>query len=281
MMEMERLPKVSPSRVVTVKLGGSAMDDEIVVHQLAEDISFLISPQLNFIVVHGGGKEISREMEIQGIKTVKVAGLRITDDATMAIVERVMSRINDRICGIFAEHSVRTEKVMGSDGLLLCKKLAPVAISQKGQKEHVDLGRVGEVERVFPEPLRRIIGKSIVPIVAPLGRSSDGLALNVNADTAAGSIAGASSDEFILLTDVEGVIVPGTDVVRVAESLRISDIRKLIEVGVIREGMLPKVEACIHAIESGVKSAMIINGLGDHPLKAALAGERIGTRILP
>lgn len=271
---------ISAGRTITVKLGGSAMDDDDVVHQLAEDVSSL-QGQMKFIVVHGGGKAISREMDAKGIKTVKVAGLRITDDATMAVVESVMEKTNDAICAIFKEHGVKAQKVLGSDGLIQCSKMQPADVKEGWSARKVDLGRVGSVDKVFPEKLAPILSAGIVPVVSPYGRMPDGTTMNVNADTAAGSIAGACSDEFVLLTDVEGVIVPGTDEVRVVKSLTIDQTRQMISAGVIRDGMLPKIEACTHAIKSGVKVAMIVNGLGEHPLKAALAGEGTGTRILP
>ena len=115
----------SPNRTITVKLGGSAMDDDDVVHQLAEDISSFSPAKTRFIIVHGGGKAISRETEARGIKTTKVSGLRITDDATMQVVEAVMSKTNDAICDILKGHGMNAQKVLGSDGLLLCKKMAP------------------------------------------------------------------------------------------------------------------------------------------------------------
>lgn len=268
-------------KTVTVKLGGSAMDDEEVIHRLAEDMSSLLEQRMMFVIVHGGGKEITKEMEAAGMAPVKVGGLRATDDATMAIVERVMERINDRTCQIFKEHGVRAEKVLGSDGLLLCKKLPPMTIHEKGQKKTVDLGRVGYVEKVFPEKLLSILRSGTVAIVSPFGRAPEGQTLNVNADTAAGSIAGACTDEFVLLTDVEGVIVPGTDGPYIAGKLTLHQVNKFIEAGVIKEGMLPKVEACVSAIQSGVKSTRIVYALGEHPLIDAMSPEPIGTQILP
>jgi acetylglutamate kinase len=265
-------------KIITIKLGGSAMDDDNVVHQLAEDIS---SGAAAFIVVHGGGKAISREMDAKGIKTAKVSGLRITDDATMAVVEEVMAKTNEAICRTLGEHGVKAAKILGSDGLLLCKKMPPAKVKEGGREKKIDLGRVGSIEKVFPEKLMKLLGAGTVPVVSPYGRTAGGLTMNVNADTAAGSIAGACSDEFILLTDVEGVIVPGTDEMHIARSLTLAQIGKLVEAGVIKDGMLPKVEACTHAVKSGVKVARIVNGLGDHPLKAVLSGAEIGTQIVP
>lgn len=268
-------------KVITVKLGGSAMDEDRAIHDLAEDISALVKKKLMFVVVHGGGKEISREMVRSGIAPEKVAGLRITDDATMKIVEKVMGEINDRICGIFEEHRVQSRKVLGSEGLLECRKLPPKIVHEGNVRRQVDLGRVGFVEKVHSEKISGLIQSSVVPIVSPIGRTLEGLTMNVNADTAAGSIAAACSDEFLLLTDVEGVIVPGTDGPYVAKELTLHQINKLIDAGVITEGMLPKVEACISAIENGIKSTRIAYGLADHPLLDATSAEPIGTMILP
>jgi acetylglutamate kinase len=272
--------KGSFERIITVKLGGSAMDDDDVVHQLAEDVSEA-DPKIGFIIVHGGGKAITREMDARGIKTVKVAGLRVTDDASMSVVESVMGKTNDSICAILKEHGAKAVKIIGSDGLIESEKMPPAKAKEGGQDKTVDLGRVGSVSKINPGEIEDALAKGSIPVVSPYGRTKGGLTLNINADTAAGSIAGACSDEFILLTDVEGIIVPGTDVVNVASELTLKQIAKLIGSGVIKDGMLPKVEACEHAIKSGVKSARIVNGLGEHPLKSVLAGEEIGTLILP
>jgi acetylglutamate kinase len=269
------------AKAVVVKLGGSAMDEESVVHVLAEDISSLLKQKMMFVIVHGGGKEISREMEAAGIAPTKVGGLRVTDGPTMDIVEHVMERINDRICRVFQEHGVKAQKVLGSDGLLLCRKLPPMTVHEGGVKKLVDLGKVGFVEKVHPDKLEALMRSGIIPIVTPIGRDAEGQVLNVNADTAAGSIAGACAQEFILLTDVEGVIVPGTDGPRIADKLNLHQINKLIEAGAIREGMLPKLEACVGAIDNGVKSTRIVYGLGEHPLLGAMSSEPAGTQIVP
>jgi len=268
-------------KVVVVKLGGSAMDEDSVIHVLAEDISSLLKQNLMFVVVHGGGKDISREMETAGIAPVKIGGLRVTDCATMDIVERVMERINDHMCKVFEEHGVKAQKVLGSDGLLACKKLPPMTVHEGGTKRLVDLGLVGFVEKVHPEAIEALLKSGTIPIISPIGRTSEGQILNVNADTAAGSIAGACAEEFILMTDVEGVIIPGTDGPRIADKLTLHQINKLIEAGAIREGMLPKLEACVGAIDNGVKSTRIVYGLGEHPLLDALSPEPAGTQIVP
>ncbi len=267
-------------KVITVKLGGSTIDSEEVLHQLAEDIGYLSEQQLTFVVVHGAGKEISREMESSGIRPVKIAGLRVTDNATMTVVERVMNLVNDRICSILQGHGLPAEKVLGVDGLLLCKKLTSVKDDENGIEREVDLGRVGFVERVFPEILENLLNDGKTPVVAPYGCDAEGLSFNINADTAAGSIAGACSDEFILLTDVDGVVISTSGKPQIAKSLTVSEVKKLIEAEIIQGGMLPKVEACIHALDSGVKVARIVNGFADHPLRATVLQAAIGTRII-
>ena len=274
------LTSVSKNKVVTIKLGGSAMDETSVIHQLAQDISVLKKDSMDFIVVHGGGKGITREMEARRVKPKKIAGLRVTDDATMSIVESVMKKINAQICNIFESNRVAVKPVIGSDGLLICEKLPPAVSVESGKEKKIDLGRVGIVTKVVEEYLLDAIENDIVPIVAPYGRGYDGVTLNVNADSAAGSIAGVSSDEFILLTDVDGIIVGSAAGQKIAEILTISEISNLKKEGVIRDGMIPKAEACIHAIESGVKSARIVNGLNSHPLLRIFKEKDVGTRIL-
>lgn len=270
----------SNQKIVTVKLGGSTMDDERVIHQLAEDVFHLQKGSLRFVVVHGGGKEITRRMSDAGLSTKKVSGLRITDDPTMEIVEQVMRETNKEICVIFRGSGLIPAPIVGSDGLLICKKKPPVKVKDGNSESLVDLGRVGSVAKVEPSIVLDAIGKGRVPIIAPLGRDESGMTLNVNADTAAGSIAGACSEEFVLLTDVDGIFLPDSGRMRVVSELRTSEVMALIEEGVITGGMLPKVEACMHALKSGVKMARIVNGTRQHALKSAFAGGAVGTRIL-
>ena len=268
------------AKIITVKLGGSAMDEEKVIHQLAEDISFLLKKKIGFIIVHGGGKEISREMEAKGITPKKIAGLRVTDDATMTIVERAMKKINSQICEIVEKYGVPASPVMGASGLLLCERLPPASSIEAGIAEKVDLGRVGKVIKVNAKHLKDLIGKGAVPIVAPYGIDAKGITLNVNADSAAGSIAGACSDEFVLLTDVDGILINVSGKSMIQKMLSVTDVQRLMRDGVLREGMIPKAEACMNALASGVKRARIVNGLKDHPLMAAFSDESLGTTIV-
>lgn len=267
-------------RVVTVKLGGSTTDERSVIEQLSQDVAHLKQSGYSFIIVHGGGKEISREMDARGIRPKKVAGLRITDDATMEAVEIVMNRMNDEICGIMRSLGLSAVKVIGADGLLICdrKELAPS--EEDGKEVLVDLKRVGAVRQVRSEILSEILRQGKVPVVAPYGQGDNGLSLNVNADTAAGSIAGATSKELILLTDVEGVALSDAEG-RLADALTVAETRDLIDRGIIHGGMIPKIEACIHAIQCGVSTARIVNGFTDHPLRKVFSDNSIGTKILP
>lgn len=266
--------------IVTVKLGGSTTDERGVIEHLSQDVAQLRQAGYTFIIVHGGGKEISREMDARGIRPKKVAGLRITDDATMEVVELVMNRMNDQICSIMRSLGLPAVKVIGADGLLICDRKGPVPSEENGENVPVDLKRVGSVRQVRPEVLSDIIGQGKVPIVAPYGRGDDGMALNVNADTAAGSIAGATSEELILLTDVDGVVLSAAEG-RLAETLTIAETMELIDSGTIHGGMIPKIEACIHAIRCGVSAARIVNGFADHPLKRTFSEDSIGTKIIP
>jgi len=263
-------------RIVTVKLGGSAMDDEKVIRQLAEDMHQLMSDNLAFVIVHGGGKAITREMDAAGVTPMKIAGLRITDDATMTVVETVMIRINKHVCDVLNSLGVLAESVIGADGLLLCEKAPPADASD----DRIDLGRVGSVCEVNAEILMKIIAKNHVPVIAPFGKDASGTKLNVNADTAAGSIAGACSDEFILLTDVDGIYVGSHVDGEPMVELTLREIEELTQKGIIKDGMIPKTEACAHALKSGVELARIVNGLKDHPLLAIFSDNPVGTRII-
>lgn len=266
-------------RIITVKLGGSTMDVRRVIAELAEDVAYLQKDDIRFVIVHGGGKEITRRMDKAGLAPKKVAGLRITDDITMRIVEQVMRETNEEICGIFRSAGAMPEGMIGSDGLLICERKPPVAVKSGLSEELVDLGRVGEVVRVEAGMIFDSISKGFVPIIAPLGRDMSGVTLNVNADTAAGSIAGACSEEFILLTDVDGILLRGPGGMRPADELKISEIKDLIADGTITEGMLPKTEACLQALASGVRTARIANGLQEHALRSVFSRNPPGTRI--
>ncbi|MEM2839679.1 MAG: acetylglutamate kinase [Thermoplasmata archaeon] len=270
----------SNPKIVTVKLGGSTMDDEGVIHRLAEDVRYLQKSSLRFVIVHGGGKEITRRMSDAGIETKKVSGLRITDEATMEIVEQVMREINKDICRIFEASGLIPEPAIGSDGLLICEKKPPVKVGNGLSESLVDLGRVGSVVKVESGIILDAIGRGHVPIIAPLGKDASGKTLNINADTAAGSIAGACSEEFVLMTDVDGILLADSEGMRVVSELRASEIPILIEKGIITEGMLPKVEACLHALKSGVRTARIVNGTRQHALKSAFEDGAVGTKIL-
>ncbi|HDP96154.1 MAG TPA: acetylglutamate kinase [Euryarchaeota archaeon] len=265
---------------ITVKLGGSTTDERRVIEQLSQDVAQLLQSGYAFIIVHGGGKEISRVMDERGIRPRKVAGLRVTDDATMAVVEQVMNKMNDEICSVMRSIGLSAVKVIGAEGLLICDRKGPVQAEESGKTVSVDLMRVGTVRHVKSEILSEILRQGKVPVVAPYGQGDDGMTLNVNADTAAGSIAGATSEELILLTDVDGVVASRAEG-RPAHTLTVAETRDLIDKGVIHGGMLPKIEACIHAIECGVSAARIVNGFADHPLKRALSENSIGTKISP
>lgn len=280
-MRLGELSISESSGIFTVKLGGKTLDEDRVLAHLAEDISKLSWMGYRFLIVHGGGNEISLEMKRLGIEPVKVSGLRVTDDEIMSLVERVMNRVNDQIRLKLESYGLKGERVIGADGLLACEKLSPLKASEGDEEKLIDLGRVGEVKKVFPEKLDEVFGTGKIPVIAPYGMGGDGLTLNINADTAAGSIAGACSDGIIFITDVDGVLVPGAQGEVIADKLSISDVQELRAKGVIHGGMIPKVEACIHAIESGVRSARIVNGFADHPLLRALSDDPIGTVILP
>jgi acetylglutamate kinase len=273
------LSQHSNRKIVTVKLGGSTMDDERAIRYLAEDVVYLQGKDLRFAIVHGGGKEITRRMADAGLTPKKVAGLRITDDATMEIVEEVMREANKEICSIFRSVGVVPEPISGADGLLVCERKPPVLVDDGGSKKFVDLGRVGQVVRVESHIVLEAIERGRVPIIAPIGKDKSGMTLNINADTAAGSIAGACSEGFVLLTDVDGIYIPGPNGAQLAPELRISEIQDLVAKGIIKEGMLPKTEACVHAINSGVKTAWIANGLKRYALRSVLSGQDHGTKI--
>ncbi len=279
----EALPYIQrfAGRVFVVKYGGHAMIDEKLKRSFARDVCLLRAVGIHVVVVHGGGPQINQTLRDMGIKSTFRGGHRVTDDATMNVVEMVLGgQVNSEIVGLIAGQGGRAVGLSGKDALLLtASRKAPVdATAENGENILVDLGRVGVVEMVRPQVLIDLFSKGYIPVVAPIARSEDGEALNVNADTAAGRIASALlAAKFVLMTDVEGVKDSAGNLTR---SLYAKQAREMIAQEVITGGMIPKVECALAAVEGGVEKVHIVDGRVVHALLLEIFTDQgIGSEI--
>ena len=274
----EALPYIQRFRdhVMVVKYGGSAMTDARLRHGFARDVVLLKAVGMEPVIVHGGGPEISSNLEKAGIETRFVGGLRVTDAAAMRVVEETLAEVNRGIVASIAAHGGVAQGFVGAGfagggGMLTARKLPP----REGGE---DLGQVGEVMRVSPALADFAHRRSAVPVVAPIGVGEDGLSYNINADAAAAGISThLKAEKLILLTNTPGLLdEDGGLIVEIAWS----EVEALVERGVIHGGMLPKVACAFDSVRNGVHSAHIIDGRVEHALLLELlTDEGVGTMI--
>jgi len=263
----EALPHMQryDEETVVVKYGGHAMGEEAMAKSFARDVVLMEQTAINPVVVHGGGPQIGEMLKRLGIKSQFADGLRITDAATIEIVEMVLAgSINKQIVGFINEAGGKAVGLCGKDGnMVKARKLSrPVADPGSNIEKVIDLGFVGEPETVDTTVLNQIVGEGLIPVLAPLATSNDGTTYNVNADTFAGAIAGAlKAKRLLLLTDVPGVLDKSKNLIK---QLSADDARALIADGTISGGMIPKVETCIYALEAGVEGVVILDGKVPH-----------------
>jgi acetylglutamate kinase len=263
----EALPHMQryDEEIVVVKYGGHAMGEEEMAKSFARDIVLMEQTAINPVVVHGGGPQIGEMLKRLGIKSEFAAGLRVTDAATIEIVEMVLAgSINKQIVGYINGAGGKAVGLCGKDGnMVVARKATRSMVDPDSNIEKIiDLGFVGEPEKVDTMVLEQILGRDLIPVLAPLATSKDGVTYNVNADTFAGAIAGAlKAKRLLLLTDVPGVLDKSKSLIK---ELSINDARALIADGTISGGMIPKVETCIYALEAGVEGVVILDGKVPH-----------------
>lgn len=268
-------------RTVVVKYGGHAMGDADLAAKFARDIVLLKQAGVNPIVVHGGGPQIGSMLKRLNIESEFASGLRITDKRTVEIVEMVLAgSINKQIVGALNQAGGKAVGLCGKDGnLIVARKLDHKIHDPESNIEKIlDLGFVGEPHRVNPEILQTIIASDIIPVIAPIGVSEEGDTYNINADTAAGAIAGAmNAKRLLLLTDVRGVL--GKDG-KLIQRLTVAEAEALMKDGTISGGMIPKLETCIESVEKGVEAVVIVDGRVPHVVLLELLTEHgAGTLI--
>lgn len=273
---IEALPYIQRfnRKIIVVKYGGSAMTDEDLKTNVIKDVTLLKLVGFKPIIVHGGGKEISKWVEMSGREPKFVNGLRVTDADTMEIAEMVLGKVGKQLVRHVEELGVRAVSISGKDGMLLkCKKKYA-----NGE----DIGFVGEITEVNPKILYDLIEKDYLPIVSPIGMDEEFNSYNINADDAACAIAReVKAEKLAFLTDVEGVYKDPSDKSTLISELRVRDAKELINEGNIGGGMLPKLNNCIDAIDNGVSRVHILDGRILHCLLLEIfTNKGIGTAII-
>ncbi|MET0876437.1 MAG: acetylglutamate kinase [Tardiphaga sp.] len=263
----EALPHMQryDEETIVVKYGGHAMGSEEVARAFARDIVLLEQTAINPVVVHGGGPQIEAMLKKAGVQSQFAGGLRVTDKATLEIVEMVLAgSINKQIVGYINAAGGKAIGLCGKDGnMVMAKKATRRVVDPDSNIEKVvDLGFVGEPDKVDLTVLNVVLGRELIPVLAPVCAGADGSSFNVNADTFAGAIAGAlKAKRFLLLTDVPGVLDKNKKLI---EKLSAAEVRSLIADGTISGGMIPKVETCLYALEQGVEGVVILDGKVPH-----------------
>ena len=268
------------NKVVVVKVGGSIMDDEVALSNLLTDIVFMNYVGMQPVLVHGGGKAINQAMETAGLVPQMVMGRRYTDDRTLAIAEHVLcNQVNKFIVNFIQSQGC---EAMGLHSLSSVVLFAEKTYFQGPDGRRIDLGHVGEVKSVNARLLQLLVQADSIPVIATIARDDAGGKLNVNADTAAGAVAAAmKAEKLVVISDTHGIRTKSDDPNSLVRHLTVAQIDELVKTGVISSGMLPKVEACVQALNGGVTKTHIIDGRIPHALLLEIYTEAgIGTEIV-
>jgi acetylglutamate kinase len=276
----EALPYIRrfSGKTIVVKYGGNAMTDERLKHSFARDVVLLKLVGMNPVVVHGGGPQIDDLLKQLGKKGEFVSGMRVTDAATMDVVEMVLGgQVNKEIVSLINQHGGRAVGLTGKDGgLIRAKKL--LVRGEAGSDELIDIGQVGEVESIDPEIVHRLHTHDFIPVIAPLGVGKKGETYNINADLVAGKVAEIlKAEKLIVLTNTPGVLDRNGNLLT---GLTAKKIDELFADGTISGGMLPKISSALDAVKNGVNTCHIIDGRVEHALLLeVLTDEGVGTLI--
>lgn len=259
---VEALPYIKQfnGKIVVIKYGGSAMIDEAIKGSVIEDIVLMKLVGFKPVIVHGGGKEISKNLNRMGIDSEFYNGLRVTSQETMEVVEMVLSgKVNKDIVQLIQNHEVNAVGISGKDGktLKVTKRVDP----------DKDIGYVGDVSKVDTGLIKALLDNDFIPVIAPVGTDCHGDTYNINADFAASAIAGAlDAEKLIFLTDVEGVLKDINDKGSIISKIKVHEVAGLLQEQIIAGGMIPKVMCCVEGIEKGVKNVHILDGRVQHSL---------------
>lgn len=282
---VEALPYIQEfyGKTVVIKYGGNAMINEELKEKVMQDVALMKYVGIQPVIVHGGGPEITGFLGKVGKETEFISGLRVTDEETVEIAEMVLDgKINSDIVTLLNRRGVSAVGLSGKDANLIRaqKKLATVYEGEESRK--VDIGYVGQVEKVDTRLLQDLIAHDYIPVIAPIGVGADGESYNINADYVAAEIAGAlGAEKLLLLTDVEGVYKDYEDKSSFISTLTAAEARRYIEDGTLTGGMIPKVEACLRALDVGAAKTHIIDGrLGHSIILEIFTSAGIGTQVV-
>ena len=283
---IEALPYIRnfAGKTFVIKYGGQAMVSEELKNAVAQDIVLLKYIGINPILVHGGGKEITALMDKLGKETNFVDGLRVTDKETMEMVEMVLvGKVSKEIVTLLNRHGGKAVGLSGKDSnLLMAEKRSPANVKVDGMEKTVDLGYVGDIVSVDPAVIHTLSRENYNPVISSIGVNAAGEGLNINADHVAGELAAAiTAEKLIVLTDVEGIVSRPGDLTSLISSLNRQKAREMIVSGDISKGMIPKVEACVHALNNNVRRTHIIDGRISHSLLLEIFTDHgIGTMVI-
>ncbi|MBN2591042.1 MAG: acetylglutamate kinase [Sedimentisphaerales bacterium] len=267
-------------RIVVVKLGGSILDDIALQKELLADVAFMSTVGIRPIIVHGGGKAITRAMNDAGLEATWVQGRRYTDERTLTIAEHTLvHKVNTPICQMLEEMGCET---MALHSLSSCVMFAEPLRLDGPDGRKLDLGKVGKVTSVNAQLLKKLCDAGTIPVIASVAKDKTGGKLNVNADTAAGKVAAeVKAEKLVVVSDTHGIRMDINDPDSWISSLNEKQIKEMIEAGIITDAMFPKVEACMTALEAGVEKAHIIDGRIPHSLLLEIYTDKgIGTQII-
>ena len=277
---LESLPYIKKyfNKVVLVKIGGSMMENDRIIKSVLDDLILMKYVGIKVVLVHGGGKQITKLMEEKGIKAQFVDGLRVTTEEVIGIVKMVLlGSINSKLVSFLNHHGNMAVGVSGNDAnFIKCSK----KICKKDGRE-IDLGYVGEIENIDRKFLDDILSDNYIPVIATLGVDGDGNSYNINADSCASDIAiSLEAEKMIMLTDVDGIFDNAKDDMKLISRLTSRQCIDMIENGKISSGMIPKVKACMDALDAGVTRTHILNGIRDHSILVEIFTDSgIGTMI--
>lgn len=281
---VEALPYIQEfyGKIVVVKYGGNAMINEELKEKVMQDVALMKYVGIQPVIVHGGGPEITGFLGKVGKETEFISGLRVTDAETVEIAEMVLDgKINSDIVTLLNRRGVSAVGLSGKDANLIRAKKKLATVYEGEESKMVDIGYVGEVEAIDTRLLRDLIAHDYIPVIAPIGVGADGESYNINADYVAAEIAGAlGAEKLLLLTDVEGIYKDYEDKSSFISTLTAAEARRYIEDGTLTGGMIPKVEACLRALEAGAAKTHIIDGRLSHSIILEIfTSAGIGTQV--
>ena len=281
---VEALPYIQEfyGKTVVIKYGGNAMVSDDLKEKVMEDIALLKYVGVRPVIIHGGGPEITGFLKKVGKETSFVSGLRVTDEETVEIAEMVLDgKVNSEIVNLLNHRGVKAVGISGKDAGLIRAKKKLATVYDGDDKKKVDIGYVGQVEDVDTGILDDLLEGGYIPVIAPIGVDEDGMSYNINADYVAAEIAGAlHAEKLLLLTDIEGVYKDYHDKSTFLSTLTQAEAREYIKTGVISGGMIPKIEACLRALDAGAGKSHIIDGrMPQAILLELLTSKGIGTQV--